>query len=148
MEIIKTTKTTKTIDITETIKIYRDAISCVEIVDIDKPVKRYPITDYTYDKIRLIGEFEYVYTVDSINYAIAHSNENIHKFLNGRRFNAFELRLLLKDAVIDIQNTDIHSDNHMYTKSFSYIVNITFSEKATEIINTAIERYISSMLDY
>jgi hypothetical protein len=148
MELIKASETTKTIEITESIKVYRDTISRVEIVDIDKPIKHYPITDYTYDKIRLIGEFEYVYMVDDINYAIAHCNKNIHMAFRGRRFNAFELSLLLKDAVIDIHNTHIHSDDYMCDKLFSYIANVTFSEKATAMINTMTERYISNMLDY
>lgn len=148
METIKTIKTTKTIEITETTEIYRDTISRVEIIDIDKPLKHYPINDYTYDKICLIGECEYVYTVDDISTALCCCNKDFRMIRRSKRFNAFDLYFLLKGAVIDIQYTNIHSDDYMYRKSVSSIVNITLSEKAIKMIHNMRNHYISIELGY
>lgn len=135
MEIIKTTKTTKTIEVTESICTYQDEILYVEKVD--------------YDKVCLVCKNNrYEYSLCGINLMLAHCNDDIRLLFHIKFLNADELNSFLTGAVITIDDISVHFEGYGYTNDSKRIVDVKLREKVIDIIHNAISEYISKVGHY
>lgn len=134
MEIIKTTKTTKTIEVTEFIETYKDTILYVEKVN--------------HDKVCLVCKGNrYEYSLYGINLMLAHCNNDIRLLFHIKFLNADELNSILVGAVITIDDISTHFEGYC-RRNVKDIVDVKLREKVIDMIHDNISEYISHKVGY